>query len=165
MSEVLVRVATCDDALSVINIFNPIINEGRFTVFSDPFTEEQEREFIKNLHPRGVFHVAEEGGRVIAFQVIEPFAPYSRAFDHTAIIGTYVAEGVRGRGVSKILFQHTLEKAKEKGFEKLIAYVRGDNPRALGAYMRQGFKIIGTAHRQAKLRGVYIDEIFIEKFI
>lgn len=160
-----VRPATVEDASAIIRIFNPIIEDGRYTVFSDPFTEEQEADFIKNLHPRGIFSLAEGDSEVVGFQVLEPFSPFSRYFDHTAIIGTYVDELHQGKGVSKVLFEHSMKKAREKGFEKVIAYVRGDNPRALAAYLRQGFKIIGTAHKQAKIRGEYVDEVFIEKFI
>ena len=69
------------------------------------------------------------------------------------------------QGVSKKLFQSTFEVAKQKGYEKLFAYVRADNERALAAYMRQGFEMVGTAKKHAKVGGVYIDEVLIEKFL
>jgi RimJ/RimL family protein N-acetyltransferase len=43
--------------------------------------------------------------------------------------------------------------------------VRGDNPAALTAYMKSGFRIVGTAQRQARIDGRYIDEIMIERFL
>jgi RimJ/RimL family protein N-acetyltransferase len=66
---------------------------------------------------------------------------------------------------SKLKFEATFQLAKDKGFEKLTAYVRSDNPVALKTYQTNGFDIIGTAKCQAKIDGKYIDEIFIEKFL
>ncbi|EAS64553.1 hypothetical protein VAS14_02518, partial [Photobacterium angustum S14] len=54
---------------------------------------------------------------------------------------------------------------KQKGYEKLFAYVRSDNERALTAYLKQGFEVVGTAKKHAKVRGEYVDEILIEKFL
>jgi RimJ/RimL family protein N-acetyltransferase len=35
----------------------------------------------------------------------------------------------------------------------------------LVAYLRQGFRIVGTAQRHAKIRGEYVDEIIIERML
>jgi RimJ/RimL family protein N-acetyltransferase len=51
------------------------------------------------------------------------------------------------------------------GYEKFCSYVRADNPGALAFYLRLGFRIIGTAQRQAKIGSSYIDEILIEAFL
>jgi len=55
------------------------------------------------------------------------------------------------------------EAARCKGYEKLFAYVRADNTAALATYLSQGFRIIGTAQRHAKINGRYVDEIMIER--
>lgn len=52
-----------------------------------------------------------------------------------------------------------------QGYEKLFAYVRSDNPNALITYQSQGFSIIGTAKKHAKINGEYVDEIMIERFL
>ena len=67
--------------------------------------------------------------------------------------------------MAKQLFQATFYSAKDKGYEKLFAYVRGDNDRALSTYLNHGFEVIGTAKSHAKMRGKLIDEILIEKFL
>jgi RimJ/RimL family protein N-acetyltransferase len=51
------------------------------------------------------------------------------------------------------------------GYEKIFTYVRGDNPAALVAYVKCGFRIVGTAQRHAKCAGRYVDEIIIERFL
>ena len=50
-----------------------------------------------------------------------------------------------------------------KGFRKLLTYVRDDNPVALAFYAEQGFRVVGTAVAQARIDGVFLDEVIIER--
>ena len=45
----------------------------------------------------------------------------------------------------------------------IFTFVSADNPAALAAYLDQGFTVVGTATRHAKIDGRYIDEVMIEK--
>jgi L-amino acid N-acyltransferase YncA len=162
---ITVREVQPHDAQSIINILNPIIETKKYSVMVQTFTLEEETKFIKTFPERGIFHVAVDGDKVIGFQVTEPISTLTAAFDHVGIIGTYIDLTLRGQGLSKKLFEATFMLAKDRGFEKLTAYVRSDNPVALKTYQSNGFNIIGIAKRQAKIEGKYINEIFIEKFL
>ncbi|MDX2041194.1 MAG: GNAT family N-acetyltransferase [Acidobacteriota bacterium] len=162
-----VRPAQPEDAAAIVAIFNPIIESGKYTVFDSAFTVEVEREYIINFPPRGVFHVAVrlEDQKIVGFQSMEPFATYTRAFDHVGVIGTYVDLSERLQGIAGQLFAATFEAARQKQYEKLFTFIRADNPAALATYQRQGFAIIGAARRQAKINGSYVDELMVEKFL
>jgi L-amino acid N-acyltransferase YncA len=162
-----IRTAEPGDAPTVAGILNAVIEEGAYTVFDTPFTAEQERRYIESFPERGVFLVAvrQADQQIVGFQSMEPFAAYTRAFDHVGVLGTYVAAAHRRQGVASVLFAATFEAARSKGFEKIFTFVRADNPVALSAYLKHGFSVIGTARRQAKIRGAYVDEILIEKFL
>jgi len=163
----LIREVRPEDAESIVGIFNPIIEAGVYTVFDTTFTVEAEREYITNFPERGVFNVAvrRDDRKIIGFQSLEPFATYTRAFDHVGVMGTYVDLSLRRQGIAANLFAATFEAARRKSYEKIFTYVRGDNPAALAVYQRQGFQIVGTARRQARLNGKYVDEIIIERFL
>ncbi len=163
----VVRQVIVDDAQGVADVLNPIIVEGLYTVLDTTFSVDEEKEFIAQFPEQGVFTVAVnvEKSEVVGFQNVEPFASYTKAFAHVGIIGTFVGEASQGQGVSKKLFESTFEVAKQKGYEKLFAYVRSDNERALAAYLKQGFEVVGTAKKHAKVGGVYVDEVLIEKFL
>lgn len=165
--KLIVRPAQPEDAAAIVAIFNPIIESGKYTAFDTPFTVEAEREYIANFPARGVFHVAvrQDDQRIIGFQSMEPFATYTRAFDHVGVVGTYVDLAERRQGIAGQLFAATFEAARQKGYEKLFTFIRADNPAALATYQQQGFQIIGTAHRQAKINGSYVDEIMVERFL
>lgn len=163
----LVRTAQPDDAEAIVAIFNPIIEAGLYTAFDTPFTVEAERAYILNLPQRAIFLVAErrEDRRIVGFQSMEPFATYTRAFDHVGVLGTFVELSQRRQGIASGLFQATFETARAIGYEKIFTFIRADNSAALAAYLRQGFRIVGTAQRQAKIRGRYIDEMIVEKLL
>ncbi|HKQ79923.1 MAG TPA: GNAT family N-acetyltransferase [Blastocatellia bacterium] len=163
----LIREVRPTDAEAIVGIFNPIIEARAYTVFDTVFTVEAEREYITNFPGRGIFHVAvrQDDQKVVGFQSMEPFATYTRAFDHVGIIGTYVDLSLRRQGIAANLFAATFDVARRKGYEKIFTLVRSDNPAALAVYQRQGFQIVGTARKQAKLDGKYIDEIIIERFL
>jgi L-amino acid N-acyltransferase YncA len=160
-----VRPATIDDAEAIVAILNPIIAAGIYTAFDTPFTVEAERAFIQNLPARAVLHVADDrtDQRVVGFQIMEPFATYTHAFDHVATLGTYVDLDCRRQGIATGLFQATFAAAVERGFEKIFTFVRADNDGALRTYLRQGFQVVGRARNHARIDGRYIDEVLIEK--
>jgi L-amino acid N-acyltransferase YncA len=162
-----IREVRPEDAAGVVAIFNPIIEAGVYTAFDAPFTVEAERSYIEALPERAIFLVAERltDGVLVGFQSMEPFATYTQAFAHVGVIGTYVDLECRRQGVAGRLFQATFPAARAKAYEKLLTYIRADNPPALTAYLRQGFRVVGTAQRQAKLRGLYVDEVIVERFL
>jgi len=167
MMNLVVRPAGPEDAEQIVGVLNPIIAAGSHTVFDKPFSVRAEREYIEQFTERGVFlvAVAPEAGQIVGFQSMEPFANYTRAFDHVGVLGTYVAENYRRRGVARRLFEETFAVARERGYEKIFTFVRADNPAALETYLAQGFSIVGTARKQAKLNGRYIDEVLVEKLL
>ncbi|MBW4609898.1 MAG: GNAT family N-acetyltransferase [Hassallia sp. WJT32-NPBG1] len=165
--KLLVREAQPDDAAAIVGILNPIIEAGVYTVFDTPFTVDAEQEYILNFPQRGVFHVAVSCAdrKVVGFQSMEPFATFTHGFDHVGIIATFVDLSYRRQGIGKCLFEATFETARSKGYEKIFTYVRADNAAGLASYLQRGFHIVGTARRHAKIKGTYVDEIIIERFL
>lgn len=160
-----IRDARPDDAAAIVGILNSIIATRAYTVFDTPFSVDAERSYIVNLSPRGIWKIAVRSSdeKVVGFQILEPFATYTHAFDHVGTLGTYVDLELRRHGIATRLFAATLKAARGKGYEKIFTFVRADNPAALQTYLRQGFVIVGTARRQAKIDGRYVDEVLIEK--
>ncbi len=155
------------DAEGVIGILNPIIDARIYTALDTPFTADAERDYIRNFPARGIWKVAVDRARdrVAGFQVLEPYATYTHAFDHVGTLGTYVDLALRRRGIAKRLFEATFADARAMGYEKIFTFVRADNPAALQTYLRHGFTVIGAAQRQAKIDGRYVDEVLIERWL
>ncbi len=165
--ELTIRDARLDDAEDIVGVLNPIIEARIYTAFDTPFSVESERDFISNFPSKGVFHVAirRSDQKLLGFQLLEPFGPHTHAFDHVGKLATFVDLECRRQGVGNLLFAATFAIATRKGYEKIFTLVRADNDGALQAYLSQGFRVIGTAERHAKIDQHYIDEIMIEKFL
>lgn len=161
------RTVRLDDAADIVGILNPIIEAGLYTALDTTYSVDAERAFIQAFPDRGVFQVAVRrfDNRVVGLQTMEPFASYTRAFDHVGVIGTYVDLRCVRQGIGRQLFAATFAEATGKGYEKIFTYVRADNKAALAAYCAQGFSVIGTASRHARIAGRYIDEVLIEKML
>jgi L-amino acid N-acyltransferase YncA len=162
-----IREATPDDAEGIVAILNPIIETGAYSVLDAPVTADAERALIRNCSTRGVFLVAIDraDGAVVGFQNTQPLVTYTHAFDHVGEIGTYVDLLRRRQGIAKQLFQESFAMALDRGYEKIFTFVRADNPAALQTYLHHGFQVVGIARRHAKVRGRYVDETIIEKFL
>jgi len=160
-----VRGVRIEDAEEIAGILNPIIAARCYTALDTPVTVEQEREFIRSFPPRGIFLAAVDttSARIVGFQDVSPFANFTHAFDHVGVIGTYVDLERRRQGIARCLFAATFDAARAKGYEKFFTYVRADNEAGLRTYLHHGFRIVGTAERQARIDGRYIDEVVIEK--
>ena len=167
MIDLTVREATVADATGIVDVFNPIIESGLFTSILTPFSVEEEEQYIRNLSERAMLHIAvlPTEGRVVGFRGLQPFPAHTSAWAHIGIIGTFVDEAFRRQGVSKRLFAATLQAAPARGYEKILTYVRADNPAALSAYAAQGFTVVGVSARHTKLADRYVDEIIIEKLL
>ena len=165
--DLIVRDAQPGDASAILAVLNPIIESGLYVVFDAPFTEQEERRYIAELPSRGIFHIAVrlDDGVLVGFQSLEPFATFTHAFDHVGVVGTYVDLACRGQCVADRLFAATFDAARCKGYEKIFTYIRDDNPAALAAYVKHGFRVVGKAERQAKIGGRYVDEIFVERIL
>lgn len=163
---IIIRPVTPDDAEGIVAFWNPIILEGKYTAFTEPFSAEAERDYILSLSERDIFHVAVDSitDAVVGFQTMSPYSPLP-ALHHVCTMGTFVDAAYRQRGIAKRLFAHSFAAAIERGFTKIFTFVRADNPRALSVYQKQGFTVVGRAQNHARINGQYVDEILIERLL
>jgi L-amino acid N-acyltransferase YncA len=107
-------------------------------------------------------HVAELEGRIVGFQVIEPFVLYTSTMNHVATLATYILSDHRGQGIGYKLAEATWAFARARGYEKAVIYVLAHNEGGLAYYGGLGFERLGVLKRQTKIDGVYYDEVFME---
>jgi dephospho-CoA kinase len=157
-----VRRDDIQDAAGVAGVLNSVIAEGGRTALTGHWTPEEEQAFLQSLRPRSEVFVAEIAGRIVGFQVIEPFVTYTSTMNHVAHLGTYVRADLRGCGIGHKLAEATLSFAREQGYEKSVIYVMAGNELGLAYYRRLGFEEKGVLRRQTKIDGVYHDEVFME---
>ena len=165
--DITIRRVTLEYAPAIVELLNPIIEAGTYSVMDTTFTVEDQIEFIRSFPARGVYHLAivNDSLKVLGIQDVVPISPGSQVFGHVGEISTFVALDAQGQGIGRCLSQATFQTARVLGFRKIIATIRADNPGALAFYRRQGFELVGTAREHAYLGGRYVDEVLMEKFL
>ncbi|HEY3444473.1 MAG TPA: GNAT family N-acetyltransferase [Paludibaculum sp.] len=87
---------------------------------------------------RGVYYVAESGGRRVGQMMITYEWSDWRNGDFWWIQSVWVEPTFRGQGVFKALYAHVEKLARDNGGVGLRLYVEKDNERAMGTYVRCG---------------------------
>jgi ribosomal protein S18 acetylase RimI-like enzyme len=161
--DIVVRRGGPDDAADFCRILDPIISGRRHSMLEATFSEREERRFLRDLPQPHDVHVAELGGAVVGFQVVEPLMPGVPTFAHVATTGIWVDLERRRRGVGSALSQASCAAAARLGYEKIFTDVRADNEDSLAFHLAMGYVVVGTARRHVRIDGNDIDVVFIEK--
>lgn len=136
-----IREATPQDHDAVWNIFKQVIAGGDTYVFS-PVTP---REDLGKLWfaPSMKTYVAEDGDHIAGTYILKP--NQIDLGSHIANCGYMVDPEYRGRGLGKLLCEHSLDIAKTLGYKGMqFNIVVSTNESAVYLWKKIGFRIIGT---------------------
>lgn len=153
------------DAAGIAEVLNNVIAQRRHTALDGHWTAKAELAFLQSLGPRAGLFVAEVAGRIVGFQIVEPFAAYTPTMDHVGLMGTYVHSETRRHGIGRRLARASLAFSNAQGFEKIVIYVLVHNRAAIAYYGSLGFEARGLLRGQTKIDGVYHDEVFMELYL
>ncbi len=163
---ITIRRATEDDAAAIRAILGVIAAERIYSAIDQPFSLEQQREYMRSLSTREAFFIAEdEAGRVLGYQSLDRWSALFGSMSHVAQLGTFLLPEARGSGVGHALAERSLVFAREAGYEKIVIQVRGSNGRAQSFYRALGFSECGRLSRQVRIGGVVDDEVLMEYFV
>lgn len=161
-----IRRAVEQDAAAIRAILEVIAAERIYSAIEEPFSLEQQRQYLRSLSPREAFFVAEdEAGHVIGYQSLDLWSALFGSMSHVAQLGTFLLPEARGRGVGRALAERSLAFAREAGYEKIVIQVRGSNTRAQAFYRSLGFVECGRLSRQVRVAGTLDDEVLMEYFV
>ena len=107
--------------------------------------------------------LAVEDSRVIGWCDI--MSKEADGFGHVGVLGMGVLSDFRCKGIGKALMEVTLEKARQKGIEKIELEVFESNAPAIHLYEMFGFQTEGIKKRARKLDGRYDNIVLMAKFL
>jgi L-amino acid N-acyltransferase YncA len=153
-----VRPAESGDREAVWSILEPVIRAGdTYTLPRNMPREEALNEWFSN--GREVF-VAEDDGAVLGTYFLR--ANQRGGGSHVANCGYMTAPAATGRGVARAMCEHSLERARRRGFKAMqFNFVVGTNERAVRLWRSYGFEIVGRlpkafAHPDLGYTDVYV---------
>jgi ribosomal protein S18 acetylase RimI-like enzyme len=136
----LIRERNQSDSDAVWKILEPVIR-GADTYTLPREMNRQEALAYWNAPGHEVF-VAEENAEILGTYYLR--ANQKGGGAHVANCGYMTAPWASGRGIARAMCQHSLERAKARGFRAMqFNFVVSSNERAVRLWERMGFEIVG----------------------
>lgn len=153
----IIRPASESDLPSIVAIYNSTIPARRVTADTAPVTVASKEAWFRehNSEHRPIW-VAEQGGEVIGWLSFSNF--YNRpAYQPTAELSIYIAEGQRGKGLGKQLLTKAIEEAPKLGITNLLGFIFAHNEPSLQLFRKFNFATWGFLPKVAVLDGIERD--------
>jgi len=104
--------------------------------------------------------VAEEDGRVLGYAYSGPYRP-REAYERTRETSVYLADGARGRGVGRLLYDALLARLRADEVRTVVAVVALPNDASRALHLSCGFRSVGVLHGVGHKLGRWVDtELF-----
>lgn len=159
---ITVRDAREDDLPAILDIYNDVIINTTAVYSEQPHTLQMRKDWyndrINNKFP--VF-VADVDGVVAGFSSFGHFRVWP-CYRYTVEVSVYVDTSYRGRGISKLLLQELIDRAKEMNMHAVIAGISADNQTSINLHSSFGFKEVAHFKEVGYKFGRWLDLKFFE---
>ena len=134
----LIRSTRPDDAPELWRILEPVIRAGETYALPRDMSREAARTYW--TAPEKAVFVAEAEGRLLGTYLLRTNHPGGGS--HVANCGYMTAGAATGRGVARAMCSHTLEEARNRGFQGCSSISWSVNHRAVRLWQSLGFAIV-----------------------
>src|SRR5215218_7479096 len=157
MSEPRIRDADpARDAAACAAIYAPHV-EGSSVSFEERAPDATE--MAARIERCGTSHawlVAERGGEVVGYAYATAFNERP-AYRWSASVSVYIAEGARGEGIGRALYEALLARLLERGFRMACAGITLPNEASVGLHETLGFEPVGINREIGWKEGAWRD--------
>jgi ribosomal protein S18 acetylase RimI-like enzyme len=137
----IIRPAVQSDDEAIWRVIEPVFRAGE--TYPLPRDLSRADAFAYWHAPDHEVFVAEDGGRIVGSYYLR--ANTRGGGSHVANCGYIVAADASRRGVARAMCAHSLERARERGFNDMqFNFVISSNERAVKLWQSCGFAIVGT---------------------
>ena len=156
MSDVIRDADPASDAAACAAIYAPHV-EGSAVSFDEGAPDAAE--LAARIERYGSSHawlVAERGGEVVGYAYATAFNERP-AYRWSASVSVYIAEGARGEGVGRALYQALFARLRERGFRMACAGITLPNRASVGLHEALGFERSGINREIGWKEGAWRD--------
>ena len=141
MSTATIRRATDADWPAILAIIKPVLDAGETYAIDRDLDDAGLRAYW--MMPAHEVFVAETNGQIIGTYYL--MANQRGGGAHVSNCGYMTAPEARGKGVARAMCEHSLARAKERGFRAMqFNHVVSTNTGAVALWQKLGFEIVGT---------------------
>jgi ribosomal protein S18 acetylase RimI-like enzyme len=137
---ITIRTATAADASAIWSILKPVFRAGEtYTIRRDIDEADAIAYWCGRNHET---FVAEDEGNILGTYYLR--ANQAGGGDHVATCGYMTSSQAQGRGIARMMLEHSLVRAKERGFRAMqFNFVVSTNERAIKTWEAYGFARVG----------------------
>lgn len=162
MTAPAIRAATVADADAVAAIYAHHVLHGTASFDTVPPDGDFWREKIGAVAARGwPFLVAEDEAGVAGYAYASQFRDRP-AYAQTCEDSIYVAPARVGQGVGTLLLTALIERARDAGFEQMIAVIGGAEPASVAVHATAGFVEAGRMRSVGRKFGRTLDPLYMQ---
>jgi phosphinothricin acetyltransferase len=158
------RLARAEDASRVAEIYNQGIADRGATFETEPRSSAALAQRIEQDPGRFPVVVAEDGDRLVGWASIGSYRERP-CYAGVGEFSVYVERDARGRGVGAALVAALLERARERGYWKLVSRIFPFNAGSRALCRSLGFREVGTYEKHGRLDGRWLDVVIVERLI
>jgi ribosomal protein S18 acetylase RimI-like enzyme len=135
-----IRIATTADASAIWSILRPVFRAGEtYTIARDIDEAEAIAYWCGRNHET---FVADDNDNILGTYYLR--ANQAGGGDHVANCGYMTSPQAQGRGIARMMLEHSLVRAKERGFRAMqFNFVVSTNERAIRTWEAYGFAKVG----------------------
>jgi len=159
---VLVREAEERDAVAIQQIVESVASEGRYIV-PESSRKDWDRAIREIKARKSLIIVASVAGKTVGMALLTrgKFAKNR----HVGFLGISILKEFRGLGIGNALMRYIMKWAEKSGLEKISLTVFSTNKPAIRLYTKFGFQIEGVCKKHFKIKGKYVDDLIMAKFL
>ena len=164
-TNIIIREATKEDLLQMLDIYNDVILHTTAVYNYDPHTLDMRTEWFETKQQQGfpVF-VAEENNTIAGFSSIGPFRAW-QAYKFTVENSVYVKRDCRGKGISKLLMKPLIDAAKRLGLHAIVAGIDSTNEVSISLHKQFGFAEVAHFKEVGYKFNRWLDLKFLELIV
>jgi L-amino acid N-acyltransferase YncA len=154
-----IRRAGPGDAEAILRIIVPVIRAGRTYALDRDMSEADAQAYWTSAEKEAF--VAVEDGAVVGTYYMRPNQPGGGR--HVCNCGYMTGEAAQGRGVARLMGEHSLANARERGFRAMqFNFVVATNERAVKLWSSLGFAVVGRLPGAFQLpEGEFVDALIM----
>jgi len=164
MNQILLRMATCEDAKEILAIYKPYVEHTTITFEYEVPSESEFQNRIKKTLEKYPYIVAIIQGKIVGYAYASPFKSRP-AYNWSVETSIYVDQAYRGYGVGQRLYETLETLLKRQHIMNVNACITYPNPKSITFHEKQGYQKVAHFSKCGYKLGQWCDMIWMEKWI
>lgn len=162
--EIIIRIATLEDAEEILNIYKPYVTETAITFeYAVPSLEEFRKRMI-SIKEKYPYLVAVLDGTLVGYCHASKFKDRD-AYDWAVETTIYIRHDSKGKGIGRKLYEKLEELLYKQHILNLNACIAYPHPESIQFHEKMGYHTVGHFHKCGYKHGVWYDMVWMEKML